>query len=229
MAKALPRPSIQGPAFIRLLARLTDADLPRGEHALSERLSQWIDWTRAIALSRALDGRLPDPPDAAPVSASGEDAECARLHAAIVEAIADDAPAPRSAPAAADAGDYTVFRQRYLTLQRSMQTTTGHLRGRLRDRLAQTSPALARLAEIDAAMELALSPREQRLLAAVPTLLGAHFERLRAAAPDRAAVAGDAPEPWRELFRKDMRQVLLAELDVRFQPIEALRAALRTR
>ena len=33
-------------------------DVPPHGPALSEQLSQWIDWTRAVALSRALDGRL---------------------------------------------------------------------------------------------------------------------------------------------------------------------------
>jgi hypothetical protein len=107
---------------------------------------------------------------------------------------------------------------------------TGDLRGRLRDRLARQSAELARLAEVDAAMELALSPREQRLLAAVPALLEARFERLRQEAagqmPDEPPAA--ASGAWLEAFRRDMQSVLLAELDVRFLPVEGLLAALRT-
>ncbi|NVJ12466.1 DUF3348 family protein, partial [Myxococcus sp. AM001] len=34
---------------------------------------------------------------------------------------------------------------------------------------------------------------------------------------------------WLDAFRKDMQSVLLAELDVRFQPIDGLLAALRPR
>lgn len=37
------------------------------------------------------------------------------------------------------------------------------------------------------------------------------------------------PDGWLDVFRKDMQSVLLAELDVRFHPIEGLLAALRTR
>ena len=36
------------------------------------------------------------------------------------------------------------------------------------------------------------------------------------------------PGAWLDTFRKDMRSVLLAELDIRFQPVEGC-AALRTR
>jgi hypothetical protein len=38
-----------------------------------------------------------------------------------------------------------------------------------------------------------------------------------------------APNAWLDVFRKDMQSVLLAELDVRLQPVEGLLAALRTR
>jgi hypothetical protein len=38
-----------------------------------------------------------------------------------------------------------------------------------------------------------------------------------------------APGAWLDAFRKDMQSVLLAELDVRLQPVEGLLAALRTR
>lgn len=78
--------------------------------------------------------------------------------------------------------------------------------------------ALGRLAEVDAVMEVALTPREHTLLAKVPELLGQRFARLH---------AGGQPH-WLDAFRRDMQSVLLAELDLRFQPVDALLAALRT-
>jgi hypothetical protein len=69
-------------------------------------------------------------------------------------------------------------------------------------------------------MELSLSPREQALFASVPALLGQHFERLRQ--------TEDIHPAWMDAFRSDMQGLLLAELDVRFQPVEGLLAALRT-
>ena len=93
---------------------------------------------------------------------------------------------------------------------------------------------MARLAAVDAAMERVLSPREQTLLAHVPALLGDHFERLRQAEQKvlaDAQVSEDAPAmapgAWLDMFRQDVQSVLLAELDVRFHPVEALLAALR--
>lgn len=248
MAKASPRAPLSGPAFIRLLARLTDAHVAQSNHALADRLSQWIDWTRAVAVSKALDGKLPEI-DALPETRRLDTEACARVRtglatSSVVELDAVLARARRDARSAAadvDAAaappalDYAPFRQHYLAMQRAMRTATGDLRGRLRDMLALESAPMARLAEVDAVMELTLSPREQTLLNHVPNLLGAHFERLRDAAqaqnaaPDGEAAPRALSDGWLDVFRKDMQSVLLAELDVRFHPIEGLLAALRTR
>ena len=90
---------------------------------------------------------------------------------------------------------------------------------------------MTRLAVVDAIMDRALLPKERALFGLIPKLLHTHFERLRLAeAPDLEAEP--APQPitpgaWLDVFRKDMRSVLLAELDVRLQPVEGLLAALR--
>lgn len=246
MAKALQRTPLAAPAFIRLIARLGDAGLSTSGVPLADRLSGWIDWTRAVALSKALDGRLPPPAGDATVSGTGEAQEYARVRAALVDAIALDVdPGARKQNAAtlrADEGtDTTIaflpFRERYRDLQQAMQAAAGKLRGRLRDQLGSASPDLARLAEVDAIMEMTLTPREHALLASVPTLLGRYFERLSAqaqASRDAETLApsadtrGASPD-WSEQFQQDMRELLLAELDLRFQPVEGLLSALRPR
>ncbi|MDP9649050.1 DUF3348 domain-containing protein [Paraburkholderia caledonica] len=297
MLQALQRTAPSGPALIRLLARFADADVPEPRQSLSDRLSQWLGWTDAIALSSALTGAPPSVPAAARAFGSAEEAECARVRASLVKTITGDSAfaaarrrgagyvEPQAVPA-----DYALFRQRYQAMQQSMETGVGNLRGRLRALLAAKTPAMGRLALLDAVMERALGERERNLLASVPVLLAGHFERLREAAqqaqdkepaPDdgtqaesaasraastaagNAAAAGSsaaegsvepkvhvqvqpqpqapaldaaptpaqavAPNAWLDVFRKDMQSVLLAELDVRLQPVEGLLAALRTR
>ncbi|MCC8628482.1 DUF3348 domain-containing protein [Xanthomonas vesicatoria] len=245
MAKSAPRAPLSGPAFIRLLARLSDVRVAQSNHALADRLSQWIDWTRAVAVSKALDGKLPDIDDLPEPRPLDADA-CARVRAGLAtSSVADldvlvtrlrsEARAAMDSDAAPPMPDYAPFRQHYLAMQRAMRTATGDLRGRLRDLLALVSSDMARLAEVDAVMELTLSPREQTLLNTVPGLLGTHFDRLREAACAHAAPSDQEIAPravfdgWLDVFRKDMQSVLLAELDVRFHPIEGLLAALRTR
>lgn len=215
MALPQQRAAVSAPAFVRRLARLGDLDLPSAGPALSERLGQWLDWNRAIALSRALDGTPVSGAD--PISADSEAAACVRVRGTLTTAILrgdklDALPGEDIAP----------FHRHCLDLQRSMQAATGQLRGRLRDALAKGSADQARLAEVDAVMEMTLSPREQTLLVTTPTLLGRHFDRLKQANAD---APGDA---WLATFRRDLQDVLLAELDVRFHPIDALLAALRS-
>jgi hypothetical protein len=263
MVQAPQRSALSGPTLIRVLARLSDTDVPAPGQSLSDRLSQWLGWTDAITLSTALSA---SPPVVAGLRADDDPARlCEQVRTSLARAVAGVGPAGAgrdrasrvrdAAAAATTAGagaDYADFRQRYLSLQQTMQTDVGQLRGRLRRMLAARTSDLARLALLDATMEQALAARERNLLAAIPTLLGAHFERLREAERQRLAdaesseesVASQQPQQsqqppqskdapsitpgaWLHTFRHDMRSVLLAELEVRFQPVEGLLAALR--
>lgn len=299
MLQAPQRTGLSGPTLIRLLTRLTDVDAPESRQPLSDHLSQWLGWTDAIALSAALNNRPPAIAPGARQFSSAEERECERVRTTLADAIASDTaataakrqmPGQVSAKVAAlqaDDADYSNFRQRYLSLQHTMETSIGNLRSRLRGMVAARTPEMTRLAVVDAIMDRALLPRERTLLGAIPRLLQGHFDRLRLAeqaaleaaaqaaaqaqaevdaaapadpeaqaeagtrddaqaAPDSAAQADadapastdvgalpsalPAPTPgaWLETFRKDMRSVLLAELDVRLQPVEGLLATLRT-
>mgnify|MGYP002717060377 CR=1 FL=1 len=95
------QPVLGGPEFLRLLARLSDGAMPASSPALTDRLGQWVDWSRAVALSGALGGRLPEPGEAAE---GAEDvlADCAQAHASLLASIREDAEAERLAAAYAD-------------------------------------------------------------------------------------------------------------------------------
>lgn len=215
------RTPVRGPTFVRLLARLTDTAVPPSSQSLPDRLSHWLDWKQSLALSAALDGKAVASAEPVPAFTPADDDECARVFAVLVGGIpAVGDPVVLGQRQADGQVEYTVFRQRYIVMQRKIAASTGTLRGRLRAMLAQASPAAARLADVDAAMELSLSPREHAMFSAVPVLLGQHFERLRA--------ADGADATWFDLFRTDMQDLLRAELDVRFQPVDGLLAALRT-
>lgn len=239
------RTSFSGPTLIRLLARLTDADIPEARQSLPDRLSLWLGWTDAIALSSVLNGTAPAVPAGAQVSDSAEETECSRVRAELISAVTDNSAlkvrqrvplraTATGAPKAPAIVEYSTYRRCYATLQQSMETRIASLRTRLRATLASRSPEMARLAALDAAMERALSEREYGALAGVPTLLEGHFKRLREAAgttldDDPAALhsQGAASDAWLDEFRKDMQSILLAELDIRLQPVEGLLAAIR--
>jgi hypothetical protein len=214
MVQVSRRTGFTGSALTRLLAQLTDLDVPESEQAFADRLSEWLSWTDAIALSTALNSRAATASSGPRAAGDAAEAEYTRVRAALANAIAADG---------ATASDFPSHRRRYLARQQAMEAGIGPLRGRLRARLAARSPAMARLAAVDAVMEQVLGAHEQRLLSTVPGLLEKHFERLR------QADSGVGPEGWLDLFCRNMQSVLLAELDIRLQPVEGLLEALRKR
>jgi hypothetical protein len=257
MLREPPRPRFTGPALIRLLTQFGLVDAPEPTQGLADGLSQWLAWTDAIALSAALDGGAPAASAGSPTRLPAEERELARVRTLLAQAIdAELGPAtvtpqrgmPPAPPAAATpppALEFTPYRQRYLARQKAMETGIAALRSRLRNTLARSAPPLARLAAVDAVMEQALAAQERHLLSKVPALLEQHFEQLRRAdEPAQALPAAElpngqgagAPSPspapapaWLGAFHQALHQVLLAELDIRLQPVEGLLDALRSR
>lgn len=250
MVQVSRRTGFTGSPLVRLLSRLTDGDVAQPRQTTAERLSQWFGWTDDISLSAALNGGPASSLSSAnKVSATAEEAECARVRAALTKTIASDSAAPRATPTDMTA-DFAPLRQRYLARQQAMEMAIGPLRGRLRATLAGRSQAMAKLAAVDVVMEQVLAAQERSLMSSVPALLEKHFKRLRqaaleaqaeaeAAAAAAAAAATETPTApeapgntvaalaWQDVFHKDLQDVLLAELDFRFQPVEGLLEALR--
>nr|WP_312681858.1 DUF3348 family protein [Stenotrophomonas chelatiphaga] len=229
MAKPSPRPPVAGPPLIRAMQRLGPHSGPAESPALPAVLGSWVDWNRAVALARALDGSLPEQPEQpADIDVDRLVEECARArstHAEAIHALMAELQQPMSP---------VEFERRHAALQRAQLTTTGRLRGRLRDALARTDDHGARLAEIDAVMEQVLAPREYRLLnrlpphlaACLPTAISADSPAVDADAASPAVMPDPLPEPsWPPALRDTVRDLLLAELDLRFHPIDALSAA----
>ncbi|MBI5260134.1 MAG: DUF3348 domain-containing protein [Burkholderiales bacterium] len=210
------RTGLNSAGFIRLLAELTAIDVPGSTQTVAERLGAWLEWTDAIPLSAALAaparGMARTPP-APGVFAQATEA-CQRVRAELRQAITADA---LFAATATQGHDYPTYRHHHATHQRKMAARIGTLRADLRAMLARSSVALGRLAALDAVMDEILGPRERSLLARVPSLLEKRFEHLRQALP---------PAEWPVVFGQDMRNLLLAELALRCQPVEGLLAAL---
>ncbi|HEY9026624.1 MULTISPECIES: DUF3348 domain-containing protein [Variovorax] len=232
MGQVFRRTSFNGSALIRLLSRLAEADVREPANPTADRLSQWFGWTDAISLSAALDGAPAMAQAGIRAPRNTEENECSRVRTALANAIVEDNTFGAGKDAASD---FAPYRRRYLARQQAMEAGVGSLRSRLRSAMAARSPAMARLASVDVVMAQVLEAREHSLLSAVPGLLERHFERLRKAAAAEAASEEDEAQPaappsdaWLDTFRKDAQDVLLAELDFRFQPVEGLLDALRT-
>lgn len=213
MAKAAVRPALLGPPIIRALSRIDPTLAVSAAPQLPVALSQWVDWNRAVTLAAALDGR-PDPPGDAPRE---EDAPLAEEHASArlrlqdaIETLLQDLSTTPVTPAS--------LQKAVVAMQRSTQASAGRLRGRAREALAQRGNDHARLAGLDAVMEQTLSPREARLLERLPA---------RALARSGEDAGNGWPDGLPQALQMQVRALLLADLDLRFQPVEGLLAALR--
>ena len=240
LARDLRRPPLTGSAFTRTLASLNDDLAPAAPDAFAQRLAQWFDWTHAFSLSAALgeaNAHADAPAFGGQGALSADEREFARVRAALTKATADapnggaetrrvnrplaGAVAPAETPV-----DFATYRQRYAACQLAMETQIVPLRRRLRSSLADRSAALAKLAELDIVMEQVVGAQERALLATVAARLEPRFDQLRGA-QDTSSGFPVQPGPWLERFRQEMRGLLLAELDLRLQPVEGLLEACR--
>ena len=237
LAHDVRRIPLTGSAFVRALASLNDDLAPAAPDAFAQRLAQWFDWTYAFSLSAALgetNVHADVPAFGGQGALSADEREFARVRAALAKAIADapngasetrrvHRPLPGATAPAETPIDFATYRQRYTACQLAMETQIVPLRRRLRSSLADRSAALAKLAELDIVMEQVVGAQERALLATVASRLEPRFDQLRAAQDD----APVQPGPWLERFRQEMRGLLLAELDLRLQPVEGLLEACR--
>jgi len=209
-------PGVAGSELTPLLACLAGAPPTRTGLAFAERLGHWLSWSDAISLSAALNTGPTETGPGRSRGPGGEEADFQRVRAALGASIAAGTDEPASSPT-----DFGPYRRHVIARQQAMQDAVGALRQRLREALSRHSPALARLAAIDAVMDQTLAARERSLLGLVPLRLQAHFERLQRA-------AGDDDTSWLDTFRDDMDLVLRAELAHRLLPAQGLLDTLRT-
>lgn len=195
----------------------------------AERLSLWVSAFDAIGLQGTVQAARTAPPTDAPAPRTGMQARTVaaltdalqRVRAALASAIAQDPLARLGRPS--DNG-YAPYQQRHQELQRRMEQMVGSLREQVREGVARASPRLRELATLDAALEPVLARREQSLLPEVAVLLRRRFDALRprGEAPVPASIAGDNIPEWQQSFANAWRQTLLAELDLRLEPVVGL-------
>ena len=227
-------------ALVRLLSAANPEAPTRSRQDFAERLGGWlnafdaVDLHTALASIRASAIETPLATDAG--SAHALTAQCLRVKTALIASItAQGAPsANEPTDSAADQrAAFAPYRQRYAAHQREMANAIERLRDQARAALTSGAAPLRQLARLDAALAAMIGPREQRLLAAIPGLLERHFRQLRPtppSGPDKGArPESSAPTRtpnWREAFDETFQAALLAELDVRLQPVMGLINAL---
>ncbi|HEY3355696.1 MAG TPA: DUF3348 family protein [Polyangia bacterium] len=215
MAHGMPRTRFGTARLVRVLTDLAVADVPAARCSPAERLGEWLGFTDALALAAALDAGVAEAPQGERAAAAPEGAALGAAFARVRRALAASITADGALEPAAD---FAPYQAHYRAQQRAMSGRIGQLRATVRSALARRSPALRRLAALDAVLDGALAARERALLARVPGLLARRFAHL--------CQAHEAPGAWRAAFRGEVQAVLLAELELRLQPVAGLIAAL---
>ena len=224
-------------ALARQLARALPAgafpDAPRQD--VAERLGGWLHVAETIqlhaaqtAIEAAGAAAARRPPRTGPAALHAAlSAELDRVRAVLARSITT-APAHKPDPNDLDT-EFALYHQRLGDQQRRMEMSIDALREHVRQQLAQSTPAMAQLAATDAVMDGFFGGREQRLLSTLPAFLKARFAALRReAAQAREPDAPDTPDDlrWLQTFAAEFEQTLLAELDLRLQPVTGLIEAL---
>ncbi len=207
--------------LVRLLGESAPVEAPAPGMDFAERLSLWLNAFDAIALQgaqQAIRGiRAPAAPKAGaprPANAAALAEDLARVRSVLTRAVGRALdPLATALPASAAPGvdpGYAPYLQRHGELQRQMDQLIAPLRDHVRQSLATASARLRQLAALDATMEHLLTPREQALL---PTAAHLLERRFRQTSP--------------EAFDREWRLALLAELDLRLEPVTGMVEALQ--
>jgi len=147
-------------------------------------------------------------------------------------------PLVTAAISAAELTRYGRYQLFYVSRQKEIAVKLGKLRASTRAAVSSRSSRLAQLVVLDAALDEALSAPTQKLFAEIPRLLERRFQYLYlqhqqvVASQDGEHGEGDwrlwsQAGGWLEQFTGEMQGLLLAELEVRIQPVLGLIEALK--
>jgi hypothetical protein len=204
------RSTFNSSRLVRLVGDWAPVEVEAGMD-FAERMSLWFGALDAIRLQAAQQSLR-----AIKAAEAGQRADTEHQ----VRALVQDFQRVRTVLAAAIAeggvaadGRYAPYRERHLQLQRHMDDMIVPLGDRARQALSRASAGLRQLVALDAALQEVLAPRADKLLPTLPGLIERRFEQLRL-------------DNQLESFEKDWRQALLAELDLRLEPVAGLIDAL---
>lgn len=247
MTRVQPRPRLHSSALLRFLSEkgLIDAAVTPGD--VGQRLGDWLDFRHAIALQGFI-GAVDDPNSVPARATARVDAAVLRQRFAQVRAALEQSILQGTAPAPGlprihlppteleqpidPKTAFDPFRRYGVGHQRQMDSVIRSLRAQLRGMLDKGPTPHKQLATLDAIFENVLLAREARLLAHIPAQFEKRFNKALKLHMKQLVSACEADEPapasslWLAPLLEDLRAALLAELDLRLQPVLGLIEAL---
>ena len=249
--KAAAPASLNGSRLIRYLTDLAVTDCGVSHQQFAERLGRLIDFSDSIILSAA-HGELPTLAFEKTTESSAEvNDKFMSTRMGMVQFIVDSCvlkscktrikfPSLDMGGALDPEGSFDpqtgfdAYHRFYLLQQRDMDIKIQHLRVEIRDSATGASPRLAQLAVLDTALGDTLQSHTRRFFSVIPKLLERRFKALFQHHQQSIQSTGRPDEPlswsepggWIEQFCRESRGLLLAELDIRLQPVLGLVEAL---
>jgi len=232
--------------LVRLLSSMSDSKFSDGDYNLAEQLGRIINLSDSISLSRALNN-LPhesaQPSDLDAESVQRDVLESReKMMRTIINSFVDEAgasgiqlPSVSTGTKAEALKTYDPYQRFYSMHQAEMAGGIQALRLRVRAAISAFSLELYQLAELDRIINDSISAHNGKLFNLTPKLLQQRFKELLDT-HQRGQGESDTTKPsdwlqaggWLAEFYKDVQELLLAELDVRLQPVLGLLEALNS-
>lgn len=231
--------------LVSLLTELSTTKLNSADYNLAERLGHLIGLSGSINLAHALrqqpQGVIRDLEDGAESLQqevlSAREKMMRKIASSFEHEIGESqnkVPTANVAIRAQALQTYDPYQRFYTTYQIEIAVEVQRLRAMVRKGISGVSASLGQLAELDRTLEESLIVHNRKLFNVTPKLLEKRFKRLLQAYKQSL---GDndiddelshwlRPGAWLELFYRDLRELLLAEFDVRLQPVFGLLEAL---
>ncbi len=209
--------------LIRFLSELDVVDIAVAQRDFAERLGLLLNFSDSIQLSDALKLPAISPDQAEQPAPHAVRSEFLRVRGKLVAAIIESCsmqasnakirwPAPtEETPVAVS---FEAFLRFYVAHQREMDLGVRSLRSSVRENMSNLTLELQHLVTLDIVLEDTLWDHSRRILAVIPRFLEKRFTALQQTS---------APvEEWMQRFRTDVQGLLLAELELRLQPVLGL-------
>ncbi len=218
--------------LLRCLNELGVLDATASRLSFAAQLASHIDFSASIKLATAL-GNM-DTETSPPGEAQQESPReiFLRLRSAIVGSLLDSfatkparshlkLPPLEETPAEDTSTAYAPYLRFYNGQQRMLDAKVQNLHLRVRDVTAMLSPRLAQLCFLDAALGDTLATHSRQAFSYTPRLLELRFRKQLEQYRQQATGDGSALQAWsrwQQQFHRELRELLLAELEARLLP-----------
>ncbi len=232
--------------FVRLITEFSVNKPHSADYNLAERLGSFVGVSGSMNLARGLRKSASELDGSGRVSEVSANVEGIkddflssrkRMIRNIVRGFSDDTDqAQASVPSEATGvraealKTFDPYRRFYTSHQIEMAVSIKDLRGRVRTAMSRLSPELQSLAQLDTTLDESLEAHTRKQFSIAPKVLEQRFKELIASAVDLGRNDSDDEidlnDDWLNDFYANMRELLLAELDLRMQPVVGLLEAL---